>query len=411
MLPYIYLYSFLFIAAILSFVLNKEEQQIRLFNNSSTVAWLLKNKKRPIKLVNNGSSVDWVLKNEKQQTLLFYLVSLVVWLFIALRDVSVGTDTQTYVSFFHHPNFYYNGEETDIMFEVLGRVLYLFGESTEYFIFASATITFFGIFYLIQKLSANKTLSLVLFSIIGTSSIFFFLYLSMIRQACALTVFFMAVYLFFTNSKKYWIHSILLYFIAVLIHGSVLVSLPILFLTRIIKMDRKPLWIGLIFLTYLFSVNPWFSISEILSFGYSKLSFLSSRDYSHYTEITFGMIEDKGWFNMNLLPFIFVGVAIITFATKEELNQWYVKLFIFSILLNNIFYDNLMWSRLILYFSIFVIIVIPNIMRRQKKWIKTSFYIVIFTYYSYKTGSQLIAQISPFATGNIIVPYTSWISQ
>lgn len=45
----------------------------------------------------------------------------------------------------------------------------------------------------------------------------------------------------------------------------------------------------------------------------------------------------------------------------------------------------------------------------NNKHIIIPFYSVFFAYYIYKTISQLISMSSPFATGNIVVPYEMWL--
>ena len=79
----------------------------------------------------------------------------IVFLFIALRSKEVGTDTITYVDFFHDSHFFYHGAKTDLGFEYIGRFLHLFGSSTEYFIFFSSAIMCFGLFFLIYKYAKN----------------------------------------------------------------------------------------------------------------------------------------------------------------------------------------------------------------------------------------------------------------
>ena len=98
------------------------------------------------------------------------------------------------------------------------------------------------------------------------------------------------------------------------------------------------------------------------------------------------------------------------YMSKEyDLDYWPVKFFLISILLNNIFSDNLMWARLILPFSLLVIIAVPYLASKLKKKYVIPFYAVFFTYYIYKTVSQLIGMSSPFALGNIVVPYETWL--
>jgi hypothetical protein len=365
MLPYLYLYIALLIITILSFVLNS-------------------NKKRPFAF-NSNTKQHHVLEHSKgtnRNNRLFYLCSIIVWLFVATREIFVGTDTKSYVSFFKNHKFWYNGESTDLLFEYLGRFLHLVGDSNTYFIFSTSTIYLAGLFFMVYKVSVNKPLSIVLFCIVGTSEIFFFSYLSMIRQATALSVYFIGVFLFFEKGKvnkydKQW--GILLYACSCLIHASCLFSLPILLLLTRVRITKK-VWITLVVLTYIVAALKLFSIGDFLTSAFGVLG----RDghYSDYSKIDFGLIEDKGWFNMNLIPYSLIAILLLIMPQKRVLEKWYVQLFFYSVILNNIFSDNLMWSRLILYFSIFFIIAVPNVLNSQSRYWKVVTYSFIFIYLS-----------------------------
>lgn len=108
MMPYVYIYSFLFVLVVLMLV----------------------------------------LKRDTQRLYIFYAAVFILALFVSFRDVSVGTDTQTYVNFFHNSEFKYAGERTDFLFEQLGRFLHLFGSSSEYFIFTTGLLSLFGVIIL-----------------------------------------------------------------------------------------------------------------------------------------------------------------------------------------------------------------------------------------------------------------------
>ena len=121
--PYIYLYSIILLAFLLCIV--KEELS---YTGGNTSVLLEK-----VKHIRSFKKVDFFC---------FFTVSIIVLLFIATRDVTVGTDTATYVAFFKHPSFLYHEEKTDLFFEYYGRVLrLLIGKSKEGFIFFSSLIS------------------------------------------------------------------------------------------------------------------------------------------------------------------------------------------------------------------------------------------------------------------------------
>jgi len=332
----------------------------------------------------------------------------IVFLFIALRSKEVGTDTITYVDFFHNPNFFYHGNKTDIGFEYIGRFLHLFGSTTEYFIFFSSAIMCIGLFFLIYKYAENINFALLLFCLVGTSSINLFLYMSMIRQGCALTFFFFAMYYLFEYGKRKWKTVTALYIMAILTHGSILFTAPFILLIWKYKIPKK-IWMSLIIGTYIIAALGIINVGNLLEIAFSYVGGLTSRDYSSYADVNFGQIEQRGFFNMNILPFTVFGGVLCYMSKEDNLDYWPVKFFLISILLNNVFSDNLMWSRLILPFSLLVIIAIPYLTCKIRQKYIIPFYVVFFTYYIYKTATQLIFMSSPFALGNIVVPYETWL--
>ncbi|WP_145858820.1 EpsG family protein [Pedobacter suwonensis] len=358
------------------------------------------------------------------QKRLFIITSIIILFFVGLRDVSVGTDTHTYVSFFKNSDFLYDGEKTDVAFEILARSIKFLSNSEYFFLFVTSLFGLFGILFLIYKLSENKMLSLLLYMIIGTSTIFFFYIFSMIRQSCAITLFIFAVYLLFeyrgiraysieskkVAKKKYLYWGLFFYMVSIQIHGSCAFTIPFVIFAYMYDYKSKLSLYWFIIISFIIGSFKIFSISNFMNLIFFYFGGLASRDYSSYGEISFGEIEKVGIVNMYLIPFTLISIFILRCATLKQINIWYVKLFLMSVVLNNLFYDNLMWSRLVFYLSIFAIVAIPNILKGVKKTVKLSFYIVFFTYFCYKTISQFQAQMLPAATGNIIVPYKSWLN-
>ena len=354
------------------------------------------------------SIIESCQHDNKKKRKIGILGLIIVLLFIGLRSKDVGTDTFLYVDFFHDPQFYYYGEKTDLGFEYIGRILHLFGTSTEYFIFTSSCIMCFGLFFLVYKYARNINFSLLLFCLVGTSSINLFHYMCMVRQCCALTFFFLAMYYLFEYGKSKWKTVAVLYIIAILIHGSILFTAPFILLIWKYNISKK-IWMSLIIGTFIIAALGIINVGNLLDIAFSYVGGLTSRDYSSYADVNFGQIEQRGFFNMNILPFTIFGGFLCYLSKEEDLNYWPVRFFLISILLNNIFSDNLMWSRLILPFSLLVIVAVPYLTSKIRKKYVIPFYVVFFTYYIYKTATQLIFMSSPFAMGNIVVPYETWL--
>lgn len=351
-----------------------------------------------------------LLFGSKTEDRTFYLLSIVVVLFIATRLESVGTDTVYYVNFFKHPKFLYVGEATDPMFEFFGRAIHFIWDAKEFFIFMTGLFSFFGIFYLIQKCSYNRVMSLTLFCIVGAISPTIFHYMCIIRQVTAMTYCFIGTYLLFekytkTHDRKTLTLLIICYILACSTHASCLFPLPFFILLYCFGGLKNQYWYILISVTYAMSAIGISFSKDIIG---SIFSVFSHEHYGSYAHITFNIIKNKGWLNMNLIPFMAMAVMVMQSQDRKELDKWYCQLFLASVVLDNLFYDNYMWFRLILYFSIFVIIAIPNILHNRSMMYRWGCYAFIFAYFIYKTFSQLFHQVVQ-TEGNIIVPYDSWL--
>lgn len=351
-----------------------------------------------------------ILRRNNADSLTFYMLSAFVALFIATRLETVGTDTISYVRFFKNPDFLYLGKKTDIMFELFGRFVHCIWDKKGFFIFVSGIFSFFGIFWLIQKISYNRVLSLTIFCITGTVFNTLFLYLSMIRQATAITFYLIATYLLFekyasTKDKKTLAMVIVCYLLASLTHLSCLFSFPILILIYRFNGMKIKYWCIVIGVTYILAALNISYISDILGLVFRNFN---DGHYERYARIGFGMIEQRGWLNMHLLPFMALAAMIMLSRDKKQSSKWYCQLFFASVALNNFFFDNLMWSRLILYFTIFVCIAVPNALYNKPIWYRMGCYAFIFSYFIYKTFAELY-DISVHRAGNVVVPYESWL--
>ena len=339
----------------------------------------------------------------------YIVVSLVVFLFIATRDESVGSDTIAYVDFFHDIDFYYMGDKTDFLFELHGRFLRLFQLSDHVFVFIMSLIYCSGLFFLIWKTSKYRMLSLFLFMIIGSQTIFLFDYLCLMRQCVALSYFFFSIYFLFEsdrpqNEKLFF--SGFFYLLAVLTHGSCLFTFPfVVLLFYNWRLDKK-YWIILLVITYLLAAFDISFVSQILNF---VMGIVKSEHYGEYADVSFGMIDSKGFFNMNLIPFILLASAILIMVDSDEIKDYKYQFALLSVVLNNVFYDNLMWGRLIMYFSMFMIVALPNALYGKSKYLQIPVLCFLFVYYPYKTFSQLLYQILNFDDGNVVIPYESWL--
>lgn len=331
---------------------------------------------------------------------------LMVCFIISFRDLSVGTDTHTYVDFFLDKDFYYFGAKLDLGFELIARFLrFLGGYNSNFFIFATSCCSLLGLAFIVLKTSKNVVLSTLLFCIMGTAEVFLFTYMSAIRQCCSLSFLFLGMY--FLYQRKNNLYSVLLLIFSVLVHGSSMFLIPFIFWVWYKPFKKKAILYAII-ISFIISTLSLIPIGTIMTFLLSSFGGLATKNYDSYGSLNFGQIGTLGFLNMYLLPFVCVSLFLIKKISEENFKTWYFQLFFLSVILNNIFCDNLMWSRLILGFSILIIIVIPNSLHLMTKKSSIIFCLIIFCYYFYKVFNQLEFMASPHAVGNIVIPYKSW---
>ena len=342
----------------------------------------------------------------------FWITGFLVFLTMALRNKNVGTDTEAYVDCWNNSNFYYGNAPTDIGFEAILRILRLFGTSNEYFIICISVIMMIGLLYFIYKNSKYRVDSLLFFCIAGTIFVFFLLYLNAMRQCVAMAFVLIGLCNYFDNynSRKKKIISSLFIIAAATIHGSSAIVIPALILLPHIKINKEVV-IASVIITYLFGAFDIIQISSLLS--YINLSDTSFEKYSGYTsEMGFGLIEGRGGINMFSLPFSLIMIYITIFTAIEKLNNWTFKWLWIGVILTNLMVDNLMWGRLLVYFTIVSIVVFPNMLRTVNVKYKYFVYAIVILFFLRKVltvlaGAELLGKLNNI---NTEVPYESWLS-
>lgn len=352
----------------------------------------------------------WIDKGRNSGGLFLWTV-LGVFLVLALRNQNVGTDTETYLACWRHSQFYYGGAPTDIGFEALLRFLHLFNSSNPYFFVCIAVIMMIGVVYFVQKNSKYRVDSMLFFCMCGTVFIFFLLYLNAMRQCVAMTFFLIGISLYFeeNRTKKKLYVAVASLLAAVSIHGSSAIAVPFIFALPYIRLNKKFAAI-LLLVTYVVGSLGLFQLSSLLSM--LKLAGSEFNKYNGYTqEMTFGMTESTGIINMLLLPFDLVMLYIVYFINKEQLNAWSFKWLFVGTVLSNLMIDNLMWGRLLVYFTVVSIVVFPNYLRtvnfKYKNWV----YLLVIAFFMRKAIVVLVnAPIYAFMKGlNTEVPYETWL--
>ena len=352
----------------------------------------------------------WIDKGKNRKSHFIWAV-LGVFLVLALRNQNVGTDTVTYIACWNHPSFYYGGGPTDIGFEALLRLLHIFGTSNPYFFVCIAIVMMTGIVYFVVKNSNYRVDSMLFFCMGGTVFIFFMLYLNAMRQCVAITFFLIGLSLYFEEGKsKKKLYAALAFLAAtVSIHGSSAIAIPVLLVLPYVHLNKKYAII-LLTATYVIGSLGVFQLSSLLSM--IKLEGSGMSKYSGYTtgEMAFGMVEETGIINMFLLPFNLVLLYLICLIDKTQLNGWTFKWLFVGTVLSNLMIDNLMWGRLLVYFTIVSIVVFPNLLRsvsfKYRNWV----YILVIAFFLRKVVVVLInaSRLAFISNINTEVPYETW---
>lgn len=350
----------------------------------------------------------FIIRNKGNQSLLYCCAAVISVCLLGFRSKNVGTDTLSYVNCWNSENFIYLGDKTDFGFEQLLRLLRYVDSSDGFFLISTSLISMCGIMILINKFAKYKYDSLLFFLIGGASSVFYAQYFSMVRQACALSFVFIALVCLFSYAGKKRFYLFAAFFIiAVSIHGSSLFALPFILMSLADIHYNKKIVVFALLVTYVIGALQIIKISSL--FSLVDLADSSLSKYGGYTveEMAFGNEFTPSIINMGSLMYTLLCIYIMCFNNEQKYDVWYFKLFVMGTILNNLLTDNLMWSRLLLYFTILSILVIPNLARHTTFKYSRYVYILLVIFYVRKSV-DIIVFMSQIPYTRTLVPYHTW---
>lgn len=296
------------------------------------------------------------LSFRNQDKKMFKLATIVVLLFLGLRAPIVGADTWDYYRYFTGVRDYYNEDQRDleVLFVAYVKILQTILLKIGPLIMLTNTFFSFVMLYCIVKdFSPYKTLSVLLFFIIGPWTIYFVA----LRQILALTCVLYGV-IYVTKEKKLkWV----VYSISVLIgwgfHTSAIIAGAGYFLLYFLPLYKKYFAIGAVLLSALIGVAfQMLNIDQIFSAVVVYSGFMTER-LDNYLLIT-KYIEDVPTSPLVLFRMSIVAILSIAFLPKEKVNHWFTKIFLVGICLNNFFFSVVNITRGVLPFIIFSVIVV-----------------------------------------------------
>lgn len=334
---------------------------------------------------------------------LFTIFALFIFILPAFRDISVGTDTPSYFQYYLYPNLGYNqNQEIEVGYVSFSNFMRFLGANFYVFVFIITLISIGSILFFIKKLSNYKLYSLFIFCAAGVTSPMYFLFFSGIRQIMAIAFFILALY-FYNKEDRNWFKIILAYAISISFHVSAFIAIPIFFVHKISISSKVA--VLLIISTFFMGNIIAMYVSEISVYiDMVTSSFLGFAEKGGYVE---QIIDDHTSRQlMIILPYSLISLIICFFAGNDLLKSISNKVFLIGVCLNNLLVFMPMSFRLIIYFVIMIIIILPQFIRdnHSPKWVRIGLFSTTLFYFTYK----YIATLEDMATNGIgdnIVPY------
>jgi len=326
---------------------------------------------------------------------LYLIISiLVMFIFCALRDVKIGTDTQTYVNTFLNSKTLMTTIGGEQKFEV-GYILFvkflrLFSDNPQVYIFATSLVTFIGTYVFIEKnCRGSYSLSILIFL-----AFLYYTYFSALRQSIALAI---AVNSFPYICNRKWIKASLLIIIGATFHYTILVFLSFIPLS-LLKWTRNK-----IILAVFLSVSAIVLFNQIV-----EIVLIFFPIYQRYWDSGMMKVEGSGGGTFAILVTIISIYAFIklmrsrtVFPNEHERTLYIVALTgsIFCVFINILGMSYGIFSRITRYFIPFVIVLVVSIYKYYVKKYKTIFYfgvVFLMSAYFYVRMRGDIYQLIPY---------------
>lgn len=292
-----------------------------------------------------------------KQKFYFYTSFSILFVLLAFREYSVGTDTEHYLFAFER---IVNEQQVFMEFSwvYLNELIISLGGDFRYVLVCSSLLVLVPVFYVIKKTSVNPMLSIFLYF---TLYIYFSSF-NITRQMIAVSIVFIGVS-FIVKNRKPWLYFLLV-LLAATFHTSALLALPLIFVNKVT--DRIGVYISAMLLSMvigLFFISPIAGeISGLL--GYD--TYLLSRNLGNLTGNALFLI---------ILNTFFI---FIIFTCKNRGILF--KLFFIFIIAANLTSRIYLGSRLISYFAIFQVLFLPYYLYNTKLKDPSLPFIIVIAY-------------------------------
>lgn len=295
---------------------------------------------------------------EKKNKKKYFIASFVIMVtFLGLRDITIGTDTATYVSKFLRNDYTYSNIE--IMFPILNYIIQIF--TSKYYIYLSIiqAIILIGIFYNMKIYSFNREMFIFLY----ITSFSYIYSSSAMRFFCAFSIIMISFkYMIEREDKK----VIMLIIMASLFHTSAIFFIPVYYFS---KFKLTPYFV---IFTFLLSniINISINIIDFEVF----LGLLSLDKYTYILDKSNQVGGMSVFINIFILVFIIIYRPIVKIYKKDF--DFFVKMHFISMFLDFFTYG----YRLVWYFRFPIWFIAPIVLMNLKYNKKRKYeYIIIYT--------------------------------
>lgn len=310
-----------------------------------------------------------VQPSERKRKLYIALMT-VNWVLISgLRRVDIGADTLVYKSRFQRTamtswrrlfeNFYFvyvDDEGKDPGYSVFEKIVQIFTDNYQVYLVVVAVFFFVGLAYWIYRYSSEPCMSYLIFS----SFLFAFYALTGLRQTVA-TVLVVFIGTKLIEKRQFW-KFLAVVLLAFTIHKSSVCFLPFYFLSRV-PVNKKTVALVSVLTPLAFIFNE-----EIFHF----LGYLVGYEYEE--------LENRGAYGFTIM---YVAVTVVMvfllrmFRRRCEHYQMYYNALFLGLLFLPLVFVNPTAMRVVQYYSLFLMLSVPQILRCFSKKVRTPIYVTM----------------------------------
>ncbi|HTO38187.1 MAG TPA: EpsG family protein [Brumimicrobium sp.] len=310
--------------------------------------------------------------NRRTQSYLVIAFGFILFILAGFRSISVGTDTEHYKQYFDIiESGYFLPVEVGWVY--LNKLIIFLGGDFQSLLIVTSAITIFPIVYILRKYSYAPMFSLFLYY----NLYIYFYSFNISRQTLAVTLVFVAIVFLLKNKSLLYL---LFVGIATLFHTTALVALPLFFVNRI--PDKTFIYVLGICLTALLGLLLPIQLAAYLSiFGYAN----------YFENYEFGNVVGNALMLVLLNGFFFF---VLMNIKVKDIN---FKIYFVFILISNLLARVPFNGRIVMFFSIFLLLFFPYFIQNSKIKEKPLLYFIITLY-------ALVMFFRSFGAGEIL-PY------